>query len=100
MRIRTIGKALVLAMAMSAIAALSAAQTAQKTAFEVASVKLNAHTGFSRTTLQMAGSRFSATGMPLRSLIMHPNPNAEARVRVQTRTEIVRLMSGPLYGRP
>lgn len=38
--------------------------------FEVASVKANAHSGFSPTTLQMAGSRFSATGMPLRPLIM------------------------------
>jgi hypothetical protein len=39
MRMRTIGKALVLAMAVSGIAALSVAQTAQKPAFEVVSIK-------------------------------------------------------------
>lgn len=42
----------------------------QKPAFQVASVKANAHSGFSPTTMQMAGNRFSATGMPLRPLIM------------------------------
>jgi uncharacterized protein (TIGR03435 family) len=40
MRMRTIGKALVLAMAVSGIAVLSVAQTAQKPMFEVASIKL------------------------------------------------------------
>jgi len=71
MPMKRIRNALVLAMAVSSLAVLSAAQApAQKPAFEVASVKLNAHSGFSPTTLQMAGSRFSATGMPLRPLIM------------------------------
>jgi len=38
---RTIGKALVLAMTLSGIAALSVAQTAAKPAFEVISIKPN-----------------------------------------------------------
>jgi uncharacterized protein (TIGR03435 family) len=42
----------------------------QKPTFQVASVKANAHSGFSPTTMRMTGNRFSATGMPLRPLIM------------------------------
>jgi hypothetical protein len=39
MRMKTIGNALMLAMALSGIVALGVAQTAQKPAFEVASIK-------------------------------------------------------------
>jgi len=46
------------------------AQTPLKPSFQVVSVKPNAHSGFSPTTLGMKGNRFSATGMPLLPLIM------------------------------
>ena len=46
------------------------AQSPLKPSFQVVSVKPNAHSGFSPTTLAMKGNRFSATGMPLRPLIM------------------------------
>jgi uncharacterized protein (TIGR03435 family) len=60
----------VLAIALISLP-LSHAQTqAHKPTFQAASVKVNAHTGFAPTTLQMEGNRFSATGMPLRPLIM------------------------------
>jgi uncharacterized protein (TIGR03435 family) len=45
-------------------------QTPPKPSFQVASVKLNAHSGFSPTTRRVAGNRFSVTGMPLLPLIM------------------------------
>ena len=46
------------------------AQTPLKPSFQVVSVKPNSHSGFSPATLGMKGNRFSATGMPLRPLIM------------------------------
>jgi uncharacterized protein (TIGR03435 family) len=60
---------IVLAAALIAVAPSVHAQLSRPQ-FEVISVKANAHSGFSPTTLQMAGSRFSTTGMPLRPLIM------------------------------
>ena len=62
--VTTVVAALLIAVAPTARAQSSRPQ------FEVASIKANAHSGFSPTTLQMAGSRFSATGMPLRPLIL------------------------------
>jgi uncharacterized protein (TIGR03435 family) len=46
------------------------AQITPKPAFQAASVKANANSGFSPTTLRIAGNRFITTGMPLRPLIM------------------------------
>jgi uncharacterized protein (TIGR03435 family) len=49
----------------------AASQTpAERPAFEVASIKANAHSGFSPTTRRVAGNRFSVTGMPLVPLVM------------------------------
>jgi uncharacterized protein (TIGR03435 family) len=62
---------IVVGMVVIAGAGVAAAQApAQKPTFQAASVKANAHSGFAPTTLQMTGKRFSATGMPLRPLIM------------------------------
>lgn len=47
-----------------------AAQTTPKPSFQVVSVKPNANSGFSPTTLRIAGNRLITTGMPLRPLIM------------------------------
>jgi uncharacterized protein (TIGR03435 family) len=53
------------------VGVMAAAQTAgQKLSFHVASVKANAHSGFSPTTRRVAGNRFAVTGMPLLPLIM------------------------------
>jgi uncharacterized protein (TIGR03435 family) len=75
MRIRTIGKALVLAMAVSGIAALSVAQSAQKPQFEVASVKpyVKSSSGpmdFSGFGAQ-PGGRFRVAGVNLKALISY-----------------------------
>jgi uncharacterized protein (TIGR03435 family) len=45
-------------------------QTIPKPSFQVVSVKANANSGFSPTSMRIAGNRFIATGMPLRPLIM------------------------------
>lgn len=65
---RTIGKVLVLAMAVSGIAALSLGQTAQSPAFEVVSIK--AITSSNRVTrpISITGGRFVANDNTLRSL--------------------------------
>jgi hypothetical protein len=68
MRMRTIGKALLLAMAVSGIAALSVAQTAQKPRFEVASVK-PAPTEATTMRLGSSGGTFFADNLPLRMLL-------------------------------
>jgi uncharacterized protein (TIGR03435 family) len=67
---RETGKALVLAMAVSGIAAVSVAQTAQTPAFEVASIKLNT------SSAPMMGvdadrGRFVATNVPLTILLRY-----------------------------
>jgi len=68
MRMRTIGKVLLLAMAVSGIAALSVAQTAQKPAFEVVSIKRNT-SGQGGGAITTAGGRFVAKGATLSQLV-------------------------------
>jgi uncharacterized protein (TIGR03435 family) len=68
MRMRTIGKAFVLVMAVSGIVALSAAQTPQKPAFEVASIKRNTTGRGTRIDTQTSG-RANITGATLRTLV-------------------------------
>src|SRR5215467_11106501 len=58
-----------IAMLVTATASLSS-QTPPKPSFQVASIKANAHSGFSPTTRRVAGNRFSVTGMPLFPLVM------------------------------
>ena len=60
---------LVFAIAVCATVPLLS-QTPPKPSFQVASVKPNAHSGFSPTMRRVAGNRFSVTGMPLLPLIM------------------------------
>jgi uncharacterized protein (TIGR03435 family) len=71
MRMRTIRKALVLAMALSGIASFGVAQTAQKPAFEVASIKRNT-SGKQRVGVPVAFSpgRFTATNATLVDVII------------------------------
>jgi uncharacterized protein (TIGR03435 family) len=57
--------------AVIAAAVVVAAQApAQKPTFQAASIKANARSGFSPTSIRIAGNRYSATGIPLRPLIM------------------------------
>jgi uncharacterized protein (TIGR03435 family) len=66
---RTIGKVFVLAMAVSGIAALSVAQTAQKSAFEVVSIKaITSSNPFGTRPISTTGGRFVANDNTLRSL--------------------------------
>jgi uncharacterized protein (TIGR03435 family) len=66
---RTIGKVLVLAMAVNGIAALSVAQTAQKPAFEVVSIKpITSSNPFGTRPISITGGRFVANDNTLRSL--------------------------------
>ena len=64
MRMRTIGKVLLLAMAVSGIVALSVAQTAQKPAFEVVSIK--------RNTSGQRGGAITTAGCSLNSMTNAP----------------------------
>jgi uncharacterized protein (TIGR03435 family) len=66
---RTIGKVLVLAMALSGVAALSVAQTAQKPQFEVASVKPN-QSGSQFSSTNTNDGLFRAKNVTLRELIL------------------------------
>jgi bla regulator protein BlaR1 len=62
---------LTIVLAMIAVAAVGfSSQAPSKPSFQVASVKANANSGFSPTTMRMAGNRFITTGMPLFPLIM------------------------------
>lgn len=68
---RRVHLTIVLATAVIAAAAISlSSQSLSKPSFQVASVKANANSGFSPTTMRIVGNRLSATGMPLRPLIM------------------------------
>jgi uncharacterized protein (TIGR03435 family) len=68
MRMRTIGKVLVLVMALGGIAALSLAQTGQKPAFETISIKPNdSASGSYRVDF---GPYFKATNVTIRFLIL------------------------------
>jgi len=81
MRMRTIRRALVLATALNGVAALSMAQTAQKPAFEVASIKeavfpsdayfagWSAGAGCNPARLSISGNRVTVSKMSLCSLI-------------------------------
>ena len=69
MRMRTIGNGLVLVMAVSSIAALSVAQTAQKPAFEAVSIKaITSSNPFGTRPISIAGGRFVANDNTLSSL--------------------------------
>jgi bla regulator protein blaR1 len=46
------------------------AQTAVKPSFQAASVKPNPHSGLSLASIRIAGNRYSATGVPLRRLML------------------------------
>ena len=72
MRMRTIDKALVMAMALSGIAALSVAQTATKPAFEVISIKPNA-SGSQSWSVDF-GAHFNATNITARDRFCGPRP--------------------------
>jgi bla regulator protein blaR1 len=69
---RYLSRKVVLVVAGIAIGAmLAAAQApAQKPSFEVASVKPNVQSGFSRSTMSIAGNRYTATGTTVWRLIM------------------------------
>jgi uncharacterized protein (TIGR03435 family) len=69
MRIRAIGKALLLAMAVSGIAALSVAQTAESPAFEVASIKQHLPSDRLPTARAIRGDRVIARNYTLRGLV-------------------------------
>lgn len=61
---------LLVAAIVSAAALLTAQAPAQKPQFEVASIKPNAQSGFSPSSINIAGNRYSATGTTVRRLIM------------------------------
>ena len=71
MRMKKIGSAFVMVMAVSGVAALSIAQTAKKPQFEVASIRLSPNQSVGRTGLlyMLPGGRVTANGITLRGLI-------------------------------
>ena|SRR5215831_1824111 len=70
MCMRTIGKALVLAMALSGIAALSVAQTVQKPEFEVASIKPHLPSDRRPNAVITHSNRVLVTNHTLRQLVL------------------------------
>jgi uncharacterized protein (TIGR03435 family) len=88
MRMRTTGKVLVLAMAVSSIAAFSVAQTAQKTQFDVASVKpAKPDTPFAGTC---RGKDF-----PINPVLATPPPLGTCHLKGVTLREIIRIAYRP-----
>jgi uncharacterized protein (TIGR03435 family) len=61
---------IVTAIAVAVMPVASQAPPAEKPSFEVASIKTNAQSGFSPSSMNIAGNRYTVTGTTLRRLIM------------------------------
>jgi uncharacterized protein (TIGR03435 family) len=90
---RTIGKILVLAMALSGIAALRVAQTAQKPAFEVASVKPN-KSGSLSTSNGFQACRYVANNATLKMMITFAYRLPNGQILLQSPD---RIIGGPSW---